>query len=147
MLEGDFPHARMMNFEICAPWQDYLPYRGDGTGIPEISFLDEDIVPDPGHANPFRDNADRTVPKRHFHVTFELKDGNPYALNGAAVSSPRKPSLRLHSKRKGWRAWTGPVGTDLSPGSLSTLRGSGPPDHTHTISRKGARSCSNHSRI
>ncbi|MDK3159283.1 hypothetical protein QPK87_22305 [Kamptonema cortianum] len=110
LIEGDFPHARMMNFQVCAPWSPELPSIGDGTGIPEIALLDEDIVPDPGHTNPFLPGADRNASKRHYHITFELRDGNPVALNGAAAIPPyRAPgNLRYGCTQSGKNGDRGP---------------------------------------
>jgi|GEM_PF-124880 len=97
LIEGDFPHARMMSFQVTAPWSGKALVSSDGTGLPEIHLLDEDIVPDPGNVNPFLPGADRTAQKRHFHIAFELRDGDPAKLNGAAAVPPyRAPgNLRI----------------------------------------------------
>ncbi|MDY7012650.1 MAG: hypothetical protein SVX43_03440 [Cyanobacteriota bacterium] len=111
LIEGDFPHARMMNFQVCAPWSPELPSIGDGTGIPEISLLDEDIVPDPGHTNPYLPGADRSATKRHYHVTFELRDGNPVAFNPQAAIPPYRAqgNLRYGCTRSGKGGDRGPL--------------------------------------
>lgn len=110
LIEGDFPHARMMSLQVCAPWSRALPSIGDGTGIPEVGLLDEDIVPDPGHTNPYLVGANRQAPKRHFHVTFELRDGNPAELNPKAAVPPyRAPgNLRVGCRRSGKDGQRGP---------------------------------------
>jgi hypothetical protein len=110
LLEGDFPHARMMDIQVCAPWTDEQPPLGDGTGIPEIPLLDEDIVPDPGHTNPFIAGADRTAINRHFHVTLELRDGNPVELNPDVMTPPyRAPgNLRYGCTHSGQNGTLGP---------------------------------------
>lgn len=111
LIEGDFPHARMFDLQVCAPWQASLPFIGDGTGIPEVPLLDEDIVPDPGHTNPFRPGENRNARYRHYHVTFELRDGDPVVLNGNAMLPPyRSPgNLRVGCTRLGKDGPRGPV--------------------------------------
>ena len=110
LLEGNFPNCRMFDLQVGAPWDPKCPSFGDGTGIPEIALLDEDIVPDPGHTNPFLPGADRKAAKRHFHVTFELRDGNPVALNPQAGVPPyRAPgNLRIGGTRHGAKGEFGP---------------------------------------
>lgn len=111
LIEGDFPYARFMNFQVCAPWTPQLPFIGDGTGIPEVALLDEDIVPDPGHVNPFLPGADRRAKQRHYHITFELQDGHPGDLNPEAVRFPyRAPgNLRYGCRRLGKEGERGPL--------------------------------------
>lgn len=110
LLEGDFPHCRMFDIQFGAPWDPRMPSFGDGRGIPEIALLDEDIVPDPGHVNPFRPGADRNAAKRHFHLTCELRDGNPVTLNPHAGVPPyRAPgNLRIGGTRHGPQGEFGP---------------------------------------
>jgi len=88
LIEGDFPHARLLSFQVCAPWNNKALVSSDGVGLPEIHLLDEDIVPDLGSVNPFLPGADRTTTQRHFHITFELRDGDPVALNPQAAVPP-----------------------------------------------------------
>lgn len=108
LIEGDFPHARMMSFQVTQPWGGKALTTSDGLGLIEVHLLDQDIVPDPGHTNPFLPGADRNAKKRHFHITFELRDGDPLTLNPKAVVPPyRAPgNLRI-----------GGTGT-AAPGSL-----------------------------
>lgn len=110
LIEGDFPHCRFFDIQVGAPWLDKMPSFGDGTGIPEIGILDEDIVPDPGHTNPFLPGADRKATKRHFHVTLELHDGNPVALNPQAGVPPHRApgNLRIGGTRHGPKGEFGP---------------------------------------
>ena len=88
LLEGDFPHCRMFDIQGCPPYDPKMPAMGDGSGIPEIPLLDEDIIPDPGSMNPFLPGADRQIKNRHFHITLEVKDGNPYELNQKSIVPP-----------------------------------------------------------
>src|SRR5262249_53423679 len=88
LIEGDFPHARFMDFQAAPPSDPaYLDWR-TGEGAPEIPLLDEDIEPDPRNVNPFRPGADRNATARHYHVTFELRAGQPVALNPHAGVPP-----------------------------------------------------------
>jgi polyhydroxybutyrate depolymerase len=97
LIEGDFPQARMLSFQVTAPWNNKMLVSSDGVGLPEIHLLDQDIVPDPGHTNPFLPGSDRKAKKRHFHITFELRDGDPVLLNPQAAVPPyRAPgNLRI----------------------------------------------------
>ncbi len=110
LLEGDCPHCRMFDIQVGAPWDAKFPSFGDGTGIPEIALLDEDTAPDPGHTNPFLPGADRRATKRHYHVTLELRDGNPVTLNPQAGIPPyRAPgNLRVGGTRHGPHGEFGP---------------------------------------
>lgn len=110
LLEGDFPHARFFSLQIGAPWSKEQPALGDGSGIPEVPLLDEDIEPDAGSINPFRAGADRNATKRHYHVTFELRDGNAETLNPKAMLPPyRAPgNLRIGGTRTGKSGEYGP---------------------------------------
>jgi hypothetical protein len=109
-IEGDFPHARYMNFQVSPPWHpEHRAWRG-GRGAPLVPLIDEDIEPDPGHTNPFRPGADRTAPKRHYHVTFELRSGQAVALNPQAAVPPyRAPgNVRIGGHRSGRDGQYGP---------------------------------------
>jgi hypothetical protein len=57
-IEGEFPHARYMSFNLYDP-----------TLAPFDSLNDRDIVPDKGHTNPFRSGANRNAAKRKYSVT------------------------------------------------------------------------------
>ncbi len=84
LLEGDFPHARFMNVQMLPPNIPGTENSGDGAGLPEVPLADVDIEPDPGSHNPFRPNPfGRDVPddQRHYHLTYELREGDPIALN------------------------------------------------------------------
>ncbi len=103
LFEGDFPHCRMFDIQVGPPWSHEQPAIGDGSGIPEVPILDQDIEPDPGHVNPFRPGADRNAPNRHYHVTYELRDGNAVDWNPSAMRPPyRRPgNLRYGGRRAG----------------------------------------------
>ncbi len=83
-VEGEFPHARFMDFQIVAPVDPLFPQEAMG----EVPLVDVDIEPDPGHVNPFRLGGDRDAAKRRYHVTFALAAGNAAALNPDALRPP-----------------------------------------------------------
>ena len=80
IVEGDFPHARFMDYQISPPFDPRFPYAGN-RGQMEVPIVDVDIDPDPGNVNPFRIGADRNAVERHYHVYFDLKAGNMVDLN------------------------------------------------------------------
>jgi hypothetical protein len=87
LVEGDFPHARFMDYQIIGPFDPENPTTS-GVGAPEVPIVDVDINPDPGHTNPFRKGANRNAAKRHYHLTFDLKMGNAARLNPVAMKVP-----------------------------------------------------------
>jgi polyhydroxybutyrate depolymerase len=110
LIEGDFPHARYMDFQVSPPVDpQHVTWRG-GRGAPLIPLLDEDIDPDPGHTNPFRPGANRDAKNRHYHITFELRSGNPVELNPEAGVPPyRAPgNTRIGGYRSGRYGQYGP---------------------------------------
>ncbi|MFQ5740612.1 MAG: hypothetical protein ACE5JX_16525 [Acidobacteriota bacterium] len=80
LVEGDFPHARQMSFHIMEPIDPDFPVTTQ-MGVMEVPLIDVDIVPDPGHVNPFVVGANRNATNRHYHVRFDLKEGNAVELN------------------------------------------------------------------
>jgi hypothetical protein len=113
LVDGDFPHARSMSFQIAPPWDPKFPSWADGQGAPEIAIVDADIEPDAGHVNPFRPGADRDARSRHYHVTFELRSAPASQWNslnkGAAVPPYRAPgNLRVGGHRSGKDGQLGP---------------------------------------
>jgi hypothetical protein len=87
VIEGDFPHARFMSFQVTPPYDPRYPHTSS-LGAAEIALLDADIEPDPGNVNPFRVGADRNASERHYHVAFEMAHGNHTALNPLAHRPP-----------------------------------------------------------
>ena len=80
LVEGDFPHARFMDYQITEPFTPQFPVAAN-TGVMEIPIVDVDIEPDAGHVNPFRLGEDRNAQDRHYHLAFDLAYGNPVELN------------------------------------------------------------------
>ncbi len=120
LVEGDFPHARFMDYQILEPFDPKFPTTS-GLGAPEVPIVDVDINPDPGHTNPFRRGANRNATKRHYHLTFDLKAGNSVELNPKAMIPPayRAPG----NKRVGGPfACSGPLGDGRIIASVLWLR-------------------------
>jgi len=120
LIEGDFPHARFMDYQILTPVDPMHPVTGQ-MGICEVPIVDVDIEPDPGHVNPFRPGADRGAKKRHYHLTFQLEAGNAVDLNPWAMQAPayRGPGNR---RVGGPFAFTGPYGGNVLVPSIVWLR-------------------------
>ena len=87
VMEGEFPHSRFFSIQ---PTPAFAPdfYKLGAGGVPEVPLLDADIEPLPGHTNPFRVGADRQARKRSWRATFDVKIGDPVALNGGAFTPP-----------------------------------------------------------
>jgi hypothetical protein len=127
LIEGDFPYARYFNLQVSPPWHPQYPDWRSGRGAPEIPLIDVDIVPDPDHTNPYLPGADRYAENRHYHVTFELRSGNPVELNPKAGVPPyRAPgNLRFGGHRSGQHGEFGPyVGIRIyAPDNFDPLAG------------------------
>jgi len=80
LIDGDFPHSREMSYHIIRPFDPKFPGTGN-MGVLEVPIIDVDIEPDLGHINPFRTGGDRKASNRHYHLVFDLKAGDPTALN------------------------------------------------------------------
>ena len=120
LIEGDFPHARFMDYQILTPVDPEHPVTGQ-IGINEVPLVDVDIEPDPGHVNPFRLGADRSAKNRHYHLTFELGVGNAVDLNPGAMTAPeyRGPG---NTRVGGPFAFTGPWGDNAIVPSVLWVR-------------------------
>ncbi len=121
LIEGDFPHARYMSFEILPPFDPRHPATGCMGETPEVPLVDVDIEPDPGNINPFRVGADRTAKNRRYHVAFDLAMGNAVELNPQAMKSPeyRAPGNRRVGAPFGF---AGPWGNNVFTPSVLWLR-------------------------
>ncbi len=120
IVEGDFPHARFMDFQIQQPFDPRHPVTSN-LGQNEVPLVDVDIEPDPGHTNPFRTGADRNASLRHYHATFDLEMGNASDLNPQAM---RAPEFRAPGNRRvgGPMATSGPTGQGVPIPSILWLR-------------------------
>lgn len=132
LVEGDFPHARFMDYEILQPFDPEHPASGTMGENPEVPIVDVDIEPDSGHTNPFRVGADRNATKRHYHLTFELQAGNSVELNPQAMQSPQyraSGNIRVG----GPFGFTGPWGDNVLTPSVLWLRVYAPDKNTSIL--------------
>ncbi|OAV42596.1 hypothetical protein A3850_015225 [Lewinella sp. 4G2] len=81
IIEGEFPRARFFSFQITAPFNGREYYAERQFGQAEVSLVDADIEPLPGHVNPFRLGADRTAENRSYRFEIDLVTGDPVAQN------------------------------------------------------------------
>ena len=108
MIEGEFPHCRFFSIQISPPLNGVEYYAQRQFGTAEISIVDADIDPLPGHTNPFRVGANRNAPHRSYHVEFDLCTGDPVSLNGTAHIYPYRSNS---NNRKGaMMVYQGPLG-------------------------------------
>ncbi len=109
VVEGEFPHCRFFSFQVTPPIDGKGYYANREFGGAEVSLVDVDIDPLPGHTNPFRLGADRTATERRYRVEFELAIGDGVALNEGAFEYPY---LKLgNNKRIGaLLTYQGPLG-------------------------------------
>jgi hypothetical protein len=121
LIEGDFPHARYMNYEILPPFDPKHPASGTMGETPEVPIVDVDIEPDPGHINPFRVGADRPALKRHYRLSFDLQVGNAVALNSQAMKAPEYRAA-TNTRVGGPFGFAGPWGSNVLTPSLLWLR-------------------------
>lgn len=135
LIEGDFPYARLMDYQILEPFDPKNPTTS-GFGAPEVPLVDVDIEPDPGHTNPFRAGADRNAEKRHYHLTFDLKAGNAVELNPQVMQAPayRAPG---NTRVGGPFAFSGPTGDGAIIASVLWLRYYAPDKNTGPLAGVG----------
>jgi hypothetical protein len=81
VIEGEFPYARFLNIQITPPLDGKNYYYNREIGSAEVSIVDADIEPLPGHTNPFIPGANRNATNRKYQVTFDLAIGKPVKLN------------------------------------------------------------------
>jgi len=119
-LEGEFPHCRFFSIQM-SPSLDGEQYCQDRYfGPTEVSIVDADIDPLPGHTNPFRLGANRNDTNRSYHVTFDLAIGNAVTLSNGQFAPPyRAPG---NTRIGGLIQYQGPWGENggfdgLTPGS------------------------------
>ncbi|WP_430908511.1 hypothetical protein [Maribacter sp. 2-571] len=81
VIEGEFPYCRFFNIQTSPPF-DGKGYRYDKfAGNGEVAIVDSDMVPKPGHVNPFTPNGDRMAKNRSYEVTYMMAMGNASALD------------------------------------------------------------------
>lgn len=108
IIEGEFPHARFFSIQVCPPLNGEQYYAGREFGTAEVSLVDVDINPLPGHINPYRVGADRNATKRSYKVEINLSTGDPIALNGKAHTFPYR--MESNTRTGAMLAYQGPLG-------------------------------------
>jgi hypothetical protein len=98
VVEGEFPHARFFSWQITPPQDGIGYYPSRYFGSAEVPMTDADIEPLPGHVNPFRVGADRDAAKRGYRAIFDLRNGDPVALN--PMFKPPYRALRDSGNRR-----------------------------------------------
>lgn len=87
-IEGEFPFCRFFSLQMSPPLSGE-EYTYDRTfGAAEVSIVDVDIDPFPGHTNPFRIGSDRNATDRSYHVIFNLAIGDPVMLSNNNFAPP-----------------------------------------------------------
>ena len=87
VITGQFPHARFFDLQATPPFRPEV-YHNGYYGVPEVPILDADLDPELGSVNPFRPGADRAAVRRDYRAAFDLKVGDPMALNPQAFRPP-----------------------------------------------------------
>lgn len=87
-IEGQFPYCRFFSLQITPPLSGE-EYTFDRTfGAAEVSIVDVDINPLPGHTNPFRIGTNRNAINRSYQVVFNLEIGNAVELSNNNFAPP-----------------------------------------------------------
>jgi hypothetical protein len=108
VIEGEFPHCRFFSIQASPPLNGVEYYAQRVFGTAEVSIADADIEPLPGNTNPFRVGASRNAANRKYRVEFDLKTGNPTALNNGAHSYPYRSTSNTLSAAM--LTYQGPLG-------------------------------------
>ncbi|NJL12877.1 MAG: hypothetical protein HC913_07685 [Microscillaceae bacterium] len=75
-IEGEFPYCRFFDIQVAPPFSAEA-YRYDKwSGNGEVAIVDADIVPKPGHQNPFLPGANRLITQRSYSVVYEMARHN-----------------------------------------------------------------------
>lgn len=96
VLEGEFPHARFFSIQVTPPFDPLCYYCGGAYGVAEVPLVDVDIVPLPGHVNPFWPGSDRSAPRRGYRAEIGLVRGYGPAVEPAY----RAPHYRETGNRR-----------------------------------------------
>ena len=121
VIEGEFPRCRFFSFQITAPLSGEEYYAQRQFGAAEVSLVDVDIDPLPGHVNPFRVGADRLAANRSYRVEFELRTGDPLQLNPEAHTYPYR---KASNQRTGaLLVYQGPLGHKTVVGTPLPVQG------------------------
>jgi hypothetical protein len=121
VIEGEFPHCRFFSIQASPPLNGKEYYSQRQFGPAEVSIVDADIEPLPGHTNPFRPGADRTAQNRSYRVTFDLTTGDPVALNDTAFQHPYR--YHTNNRKAAMLVYQGPLGYQTIAGTPLPVQG------------------------
>ena len=121
VIEGEFPHCRFFSIQASPPLNGKEYYSQRQFGPAEVSIVDADIEPLPGHTNPFRPGADRTAENRSYRVTFDLTAGDPVALNDTAFRHPYR--YHTNNRKAAMLVYQGPLGYQTIAGTPLPVQG------------------------
>jgi len=114
VMEGEFPHCRFFSVQVSPPLNGVEYYAQRVFGTAEVSVVDADIKPLPGHTNPFRLGANRNAPNRKYRLEFDLTTGNPTLLNNGGHDFPyrqnsniRKAAMLTYQEPLGYKTVAG----------------------------------------
>jgi hypothetical protein len=108
VLEGEFPHCRFFSVQVSAPLDGKEYYSQRQFGAAEVSVVDADIEPLPGHTNPFRVGANRNATQRGYRLEFDLAAGDPTALNNGGHQHPYRQNT--NQRKAAMLTFQGPLG-------------------------------------
>lgn len=115
IVEGQFPHARFFSMQISPPLNGEQYYSQRQFGTAEVSIVDVDIEPLPGHVNPYRVGALRNAEKRSYRMEFDLVTGNPTTLNDSAHIYPYRK--KTNNRKGALLVYQGPLGSKTLVGT------------------------------
>jgi hypothetical protein len=115
IIEGEFPHCRFFSIQASPPLNGKEYYSQRQFGTAEVSTVDADIQPLPGHINPFLPGADRTAENRSYRLTYDLVTGDPTTLNDPAHSHPYRHND--NNRKAAMLVYQGPLGHQTIAGT------------------------------
>jgi hypothetical protein len=121
VIEGEFPHCRFFSIQASPPINGKEYYSQRVYGPAEVGFADSDIEPLPGNVNPFRPGANRNASNRKYRVEFDLRTGDPVALNAGAHTYPYRS--KTNSRAAAMLTFQGPLGHKSIAGTDLPIEG------------------------
>jgi hypothetical protein len=121
VVEGEFPHCRFFSIQITPPLNGSEYYAQRQFGAAEVALVDADIEPLPGHTNPFRVGANRNATQRGYRVEFDLRTGDPTALNPLAHTYPFRANT--NTRNGAMLVYQGPLGHKTVAGTPLAVPG------------------------
>ena len=108
-IAGEFPRSRYFSIQPTPAFQPQN-YRYQGIGVGEVSYVDADIIPDPGSTNPYKVGANRNAPNRKYTVTCDFAVGDPAVLDAKAWTPPNYRDATTNNRHCSGLLYRGPWG-------------------------------------